>query len=90
MFYTRIKHGFLTNQSARRVLATLLYIYMCVCVCMYVYVFLLFRLRNRLTQCVPPSTWPLRAMKRDRSGGCLWWKDLKTPADGQLTNIYTN
>ena len=95
MFYTLIKHGFLTNQSARRVLPTLLlYIYICVCVCVcvcvYVYIFLLFRLRNRLTQCVPPSTWPLRAMKRDRSGGRLWWKDFKTPADGQLTSIYTN
>ena len=36
MFYTLIKDGFLTNQSARRVLT--IYIYVCVCVCVMCYV----------------------------------------------------
>ena len=37
-FYSVIKHGFLTNQSARRVLSILyIYIYICVCVFMTYY-----------------------------------------------------
>ena len=40
VFYALIKHGFLTNQSARRVLPTLLLLYICVCVCVCVCIYI--------------------------------------------------
>ena len=38
MFYTLIKHGFLTNQSARRVLYIYVYIYIHIYIYIYIYI----------------------------------------------------
>ena len=39
MFYTLIKHGFLTNQSARTILS-ILCICICICICIYIYIYI--------------------------------------------------